>query len=54
MLKILTALGVTTAVAAEIHRFPLKKRDNHEFVQSLIAAAKTGKKSSAKVSGNYY
>lgn len=52
MLKVLTALGVTTAINAELHRFPLKKRDNHEFVQSLITSAKNGRKSSAKVMGS--
>jgi hypothetical protein len=50
MLKALTVASAITSVAG-LTRFPLKKRDNHEFVQSILAR-KEGLKATVSDSGS--
>lgn len=40
MMKTLSTIGLATASVNGLVRFPLKKRDNHEFVQSFISKPK--------------
>ena len=35
--------------SAAVHKFPLKKKDDHEFVRDILARAAKGEKLSAKV-----
>ena len=56
MMKTLSTIGLATASVNGLVRFPLKKRDNHEFVQSFLSKPKklTYKSSEGSIDINDY